>query len=196
MMKFRKIPTLILLFSVIVISLLFSMMVTTTEGMEMKNPTAGDMKKIKDILDGTTTLPNPSDPSISIKAQKIMAIRPIALQYTILTDIYKSNAKAYASALTDEIQTKPQTNSDGTLVDSNSMPQDKRDQANAILSSNDLSQVEKITKILPLIGSDVKLNQIITVNEDSWMQMIREYIRSIEDTTVSNAAIAKATGTY
>ena len=195
-MNFRKIPTLVLLFSVIVISLLFSIMFTRREGLTMKNPTASDMKKIKDILDGTTSLPNPSDPAISIKAQKIMAIRPIAMKYTILTDIYKSNAKSYLTALTDEIQTKPQTNTDGTLVDSNSMPQDKRDQANAILSSSDLSHVEKIVKIIPLIGNDVKLNQIITVNEDSWMQMIRDYVQSLEDTSASNAAVAKAAGTY
>jgi len=195
-MNFRKIPTLVLLFSVIVISLLFSTMFTRREGLTMKNPTASDMKKIKDILDGTTTLPSPLDPAISVKAQKIMAIRPFAMQYTILSDIYKSNAKSYLTALTDEIQAKPQTNTDGTLVDPDSMSQDKRDQANAILSASDLSHVEKIAKIIPLIGKDIKLNQIITLNEDSWMQMIREYIRSLEDTSASNAAIAKADGTY
>jgi hypothetical protein len=195
-MKFRKIGTVLLLFSVIVISLLFSMMITVNEGLTMKNPTASDMKKIKDILDGTTTLPNPPDPAISIRMQKIAAIRPIAMQYTILTDIYRSNAKSYIDGLQTQIQSPPQTNSDGTRVDANAMPQDKREKANAILTSNDLSQVEKIGKIIPLIGSDVALNDIVTKNEESWMQMIRDYIKSIESTTAANAEIAKATGAY
>ena len=76
------------------------------------------------------------------------------------------------------------------------MPQDKREKANAILTSNDLSQVEKIGKIIPLIGSDVALTDIVTKNEESWMQMIRDYITSIESTTAANAEIAKATGAY
>lgn len=197
-MKFRKITTLVLLFSVIVISLLFSMIFITKEGLELTNPTAADLQQIQDILDDNV---NDEDNvtkkmKVSKNMKKIIAIRPYAMKYTALNDIYSSNAKLYIEALATEIKTVPQTTSNGALVDENAMSQENRSKAKAILQSKDYSNSEKIEKIIVLIGKDANLNSIVETHEGSWIQMIHDYIVSLNDTTAKNKKIAKKDGAY
>ena len=200
MMKFRKIPTLVLLFGVMVISLLFSALCTTKEGVEMKNPTAVDIQTIQDILDDNAeddaVSKNIQKMKVSKTMKKIIAIRPFAMKYTALNDIYTSNAKLYLDALATEIKTTPQTKSDGSLVDENAMSSENRDKAKAILLSSDYSNAEKIEKIATLIGKDSNIKSIVENHESSWIQMIQNYIVSLNATTSDNAAIAKKTGAY
>lgn len=133
---------------------------------------------------------------VSKNMKKIIAIRPYAMKYTALNDIYSSNAKLYIEALATEIKTVPQTTSNGALVDENAMSQENRSKAKAILQSKDYSNSEKIEKIIVLIGKDANLNSIVETHEGSWIQMIHDYIVSLNDTTAKNKKIAKKDGAY
>ena len=95
-MKFRKIPTIVLLCSVLLISVLFSMFLYREgfqEGLpEMKNPTPLEMKRIVDILDGGNS-----------KFQKILEMLNImlfdySLELIISCELAESAAAAAAEA--------------------------------------------------------------------------------------------------
>lgn len=189
-MKFRKISTIVLLCSVLVVSVLFSLFIYREgfqEGLpEMKNPTPLEMKRITDILDGTGS-----------RFQKILDIRTYAKEYTALNDVYSQNSRIYLNALMDAIQTPPEKQSDGTLVDANAITSENRDKANAInASTSDYSNIEKLEKIKGLIGNDKNLNTICDKYEYSWIQLIREYIDNIRENSSANAATAAAEGKY
>lgn len=176
---FRKKSTIFLLFSIIIISLLFSILLnqplhegldTDTEG-TMNNPPPDIINKVLKIIKDTTkeTIPRLSEIREIIKTN-----------YKVLGDIYRTNEKAMVKELTNALSTAPAKDSDGKVFDENALEGERRDKANKIISSSDYSSMEKIVKIYEMAGKDKVLTNIFKEYGESWLRMIKENVETLK----------------
>lgn len=185
---FSKKPTVFLLLSIIVISLVFSVILNRPlhEGLE------------NDIMSGLeigATINNPPpdvvDQGLKIlkdenktPIDKLSEIRGLLKnKYKVIGDIYRQNESALLKELTSELSIPAKKNSDGKCIDENCLDGDKRSSASRILSSNDYSAMEKIEKIKDLAGKDKILTNILEEYAQSWLRMIRDNFNKLKSTS-------------
>ena len=185
---FRKKPTIFLLLSIIVISLIFSILLNQPlhEGLENEKISA---------MDGGATINNPPpeivDQGIQIlkdenkkPIEKLSEIRGLLKnKYKILGDIYRKNESALLKELTTELSTPAKKDSDGKCIDENCLDGPSRSSANSILSSSDYSAMEKIEKIRDLAGKDKILSNILDEYAQAWIRMVRDNLNKLKSTS-------------
>jgi hypothetical protein len=210
---FRKKPTILLLLAIIVISLIFSLLLNQPlqEGATSMDPT---------IMGPTINNPPPKivstcydiiqDPK-KTRLQKLSEIRPLVNNtYVVLTDIYSQNEKSILNELSLALDGPVQKNAEGKPLDGNALDGSARDTARKVLSSDNLSGMEKVLKIkeilitkkenessgsdnastekdsddeIPGKGTDTVITKILNVYIKSWFSTVRENIKKLYSTS-------------
>lgn len=185
---FRKKPTIFLLLSIIVISLIFSILLNQPlhEGLENENTSSIS-------VDATINNPPPDIVDQSIKIlkdenkktiEKLSEIRGLLKnKYKIIGDIYRQNESSLLKELTSALSVPAKKNSDGKLIDENALDGSKRSDANKILSSNDYSAMEKIEKIRDLAGKDKIVSNILDEYSEAWIRMVKSNFEKLKSTS-------------
>ena len=185
---FRKKPTIFLLLSIIVISLIFSIILNQPihEGLENDGST---------LIDATINNPPLEIVDQAIKIlkdenkktiEKLSEIRGLLKnKYKILGDIYRQNESSLIKELTASLSVPAKKDNDGKLFDENAVDGDKRITANKILSSSDYSAMEKIEKIKEIVGKDRLLSNILDEYSESWLRMVKSNFEKLKQTCIN-----------
>jgi hypothetical protein len=180
---FRKKPTIFLLLSIIVISLIFSIILNQPihEGLENDGST---------LIDATINNPPLEIVDQAIKIlkdenkktiEKLSEIRGLLKnKYKILGDIYRQNESSLIKELTASLSVPAKKDNDGKLFDENAVDGDKRITANKILSSSDYSAMEKIEKIKEIVGKDRLLSNILDEYSEAWLRMVKSNFEKLK----------------
>jgi hypothetical protein len=177
---FSKKPTIFLLLSIIVISLIFSILLKTPvhEGLDtneaiINNPPPDVINKIDEILKNTS----------KDKLEKLSNIRDVLKnKYKVLGDIYRQNESSILKELSTTLATPPKRDSEGKLFDEDALTGENRDAAIKLISSNDYSGMEKIQKIKSMAGNDKTVNTVLNEYIDTWLKMVSSNIDKIRST--------------
>lgn len=163
MFTFRKIGSIVLLSLVIIVALLFSIIPKSTmEG--LTTITASDKSSISNIL---------NDSSKSF-LDKIVIIKPMIKNDSVLTDIYNQNETLWYKDIMDVLKSYPPYEDEGTLT------QTEGEVINAIVLDTGKSTLDKIVQIYPNIGKDLLLQNIYEQYPKIHITMIRNYIEKGE----------------
>lgn len=185
MTPFRKLSSIILFIVVIIVTQLFSLWILPSrqEGLTtIASPSANDLAKLSEILEGKIPATPPITYQVSTKMKQIIAMRTIALKYTALNDIYNTTTSSYYKALVEAIQTNAKTDAEGKTIDENAMPVKNREVANAIISSN-AHTFDKLCNLLELTGKDILMTNISDKYETSWINLIRDFVLAMKNST-------------
>jgi len=159
MFTFRKIGSIVLLSLVIIIALIFSTIPKATmEGLE--TITATGKSDIDTILNTA---------SLSY-LDKIIRIKTIIGNDTVLNDIYKQNETLWYKDIMDVLKNYPPYEEEGTLT------QTEGELINAIVLDASKSTLDKIVQIYPNIGKDLLLQNIYEQYPKIHITMIRNYV--------------------
>ena len=172
---FSKKPTIILLFAIIVISLVFSIIMNqpVMEGMEVSvinNPPP-------EVIDQANKILQNKDKSDLEKLSDIRGM--LKHKYKILRDIYSKNESAILKELSSLLSVPPQRDGDGKLYDENALVGEKRENANKVISSNDYSGIEKIEKIKELAGAEKAVKRVLDEYTTAWLKMVSDNINAL-----------------
>jgi hypothetical protein len=163
MFTFRKIGSVVLLSLVIIIALLFSIIPKATmEGLE--TITATGKAEIDAVLNNA---------SLSY-LDKIVRIKTMIGNDTVLNDIYKQNETLWYKDIMDVLKNYPPYEEEGTLT------QTEGELINAIVLDASKSNLDKIVQIYPNIGKDLLLQNIYEQYPKIHITMIRNYIEKGE----------------
>lgn len=163
MFTFRKIGSIVLLSLVIIVALLFSIIPKSTmEG--LITITASDKSSISNIL---------NDSSKSF-LDKIVRIKTMIGNDTVLNDAYKQNETLWYKDIMDVLKNYPPYEEEGTLT------QTEGELINAIVLDASKSNLEKIVQIYSNIGKDLLLQNIYEQYPKIHIAMIRNYIEKSE----------------
>ena len=179
---FRKKTTILMLFAIIVISLIFSILLNRPlhEGMEdatINNPPPEIIEQAYKIIQDKD----------KTHLQKLSDVRALLKgKYKVLGDIYRQNERSILKELDSSLSVLPKRDSDGKLFDENALVGDRRDKATKILSSNDYSAMEKIEKVNEIAGKDKAVNNILDEYVQAWMRMVRENIEKLRSSSNDN----------
>lgn len=163
MFTFRKIGSIVLLSLVIIIALLFSIIPKATmEGLE--TITATGKAEIDAVLNNA---------SLSY-LDKIVRIKTMIGNDTVLNDIYKQNETLWYKDIMDVLKNYPPYEEEGTLT------QTEGELINAIVLDASKSNLDKIVQIYSNIGKDLLLQNIYEQYPKIHINMIRNYVEKSE----------------
>ena len=165
-MLFRKIPTILLLFSVIAISLGFSILLDNKNREGMTELTAVVQEQILDII---------NNPSLQI-IDKVSQIKPLIGIDVAANDIFNENINTWFNYIVNYIQNPPTVSNIIPLDNTNVLSPDQRQTIIGIINNPLLSTQDKIIQIYPNIGSDATLILTYAENGKSLLDMMQKYI--------------------
>ena len=163
MFTFRKIGSILLLSLVIIIALIFSIIPKNfTEGLTTLSAT--EKMNISNIL---------NDSSKSY-LDKIVVIKPMIKNDSVLSDIYNQNETLWYKDIIDVLKNYPPYDEEGILT------QVEGELINAIVLDANKSLLDKIVQIYPNIGKDLLLQNIYDQYPKIHINMIRNYVEKSE----------------
>lgn len=182
-MESRKIISVGLLTTIIIISLVFSIWFTpiSKEGLVVvQNPTDDDLRKITNIL-------NNSRNGNSIKIKEIY---DIAKNYPILITIYNNLSTDCLTAISNYMKNAPIKDRDGINLDKYAVDKSRMEKINGILASK-ISPPEKIFEIKPHVCDafekcDRKLLSIYNTYQELWIDMLNGYVNQLNSDSGKN----------
>jgi hypothetical protein len=185
-METKKIISVVILFCIISISLIFSVLLTQNHVENFANPSASDITGISNILNDSTI----------DTFTKIQQIYPIARNNSIFSSMYNNISISYISAITKYIKNVPIVDSNGTPVDKNSISQANIEQINGILYNKKnakMTSFEKISAMKQYIcnntnSCDSRLKTIFTSYMKTWIDLITNYVNKLQSPKNLNVA--------
>jgi hypothetical protein len=195
-MESKKIISMGLLIIIIIISLVFSMMITplSKEGLEnVRNPTDNDLNTMTTILNDSAT----------VNFTKIQKIYDIAKNYPLLNAMYINLSRDGVATIAKYIKIAPIKDRNGDNIDKNAVDKKRIEYIKGILYNKSESS-EKFFAIKPYIRKDFeeidtktnnnyvfdicdkKLFTIYKNYEEIWIEMLNGYVKQLNSDSAKN----------